>query len=99
MLESKIEDKLRRLLQRRGAMVWKFVSPGQAGVPDRLVILPGGRCVFIELKTETGRLSPVQKVVIDRMRAQGCDVRVVHGWAEAKAVADEILPGGDQIGV
>lgn len=99
MLESKIEEKLRRLLQRRGAMVWKFVSPGQAGVPDRLVILPGGRCVFIELKTETGRLSPVQKVVIERMRKQGCDVRVVYGWEEAKAVADEILPGGEGSGV
>lgn len=99
MLESKVEEKLKRLLQRRGAMAMKFVSPGLAGVPDRLVILPGGRCVFVELKTESGRLSAVQKVMIDRMRSVGADVRIVHGWEEARALADELLPEGGGHGV
>ena len=54
MLESEIEKKLVREIRKMGGMAYKFVSPGNTGVPDRIVILPGV-ITFVELKTETGR--------------------------------------------
>lgn len=92
MLEKQIEAKLGRALQRRGALFYKFVSPGQPGVPDRIIVMPGGRCVFVELKAETGRLAKIQQWQIGRMREQGLDVRTVRGWSEARALVDELFP-------
>ena len=47
MLEKELEKKFKYQIEKRGAMVLKFVSPGKAGVPDRLVLLPYGRAVFV----------------------------------------------------
>lgn len=52
MLESYIEKKLRMKVRslRCGALCLKFVSPGFAGVPDRMILLPGAKVIFVELK-------------------------------------------------
>ena len=50
MNEKAIEEYLRNQVKALGGKAYKFVSPGNAGVPDRLVCLPGGKVVFIELK-------------------------------------------------
>lgn len=50
MRESTIETYLRDRVKELGGKAYKFVSPGNDGVPDRLVCLPGGRAVFVELK-------------------------------------------------
>lgn len=50
MLESKIENKLKLEVKKHGGMALKFVSPGVAGVPDRIVLIPNGRIVFVELE-------------------------------------------------
>ena len=50
MRESAIEAYLRDRVKELGGKAYKFVSPGNTGVPDRLVCLPGGRVVFVELK-------------------------------------------------
>ncbi len=96
MLEKQIESRMGQMIQRRGGLWYKFVSPGQPGVPDRIAVLPGGRIVFVELKTEVGRLAKIQRWQIDRMRKQGLDVRTVRGWEEARALVGELFPeGGD----
>ena len=79
MKESTIERKLVQGVKALGGRVYKFVSPGNAGVPDRMVVLPGGRITFVELKTETGRLSKVQRFQIGQLEKLGCDVRVLRG--------------------
>ena len=86
MLESRIEKALVDGVRKMGGWAIKLVSPGNAGVPDRLVLLPGGRVVFVELKTETGRLSPLQKQVHDRLRSLGMDVRTLYGMDQVKGV-------------
>lgn len=92
MRESQIESKLGRMIRKGGGQFYKFVSPGNPGVPDRLVALPGGRVVFVELKTETGKLSAIQRWRIDEMRALGLDVRLLRGWEEARVFAEEVVP-------
>ena len=79
MLQREIEQKLTREIKRLGGLAYKFVSPGNSGVPDRLVILPGGRVIFAELKTDKGVLSGQQKRQIARLQKLGCDVRVIYG--------------------
>ena len=98
MLEKQIEGRLGKMIKARGGLYYKFVSPGEPGVPDRLIVLPGGQCVFVELKTEIGRLSSIQKWQIERMRAQGLDVRKVSGWEEARALVQELFPRGGEAG-
>ena len=61
-LEKDIERKLREMVERRGGKCLKWVCPGWSGVPDRIVLLPGGRCVFVETKRpKGGELSKLQK--------------------------------------
>ena len=50
MREKQIEQALVKAVRKRGGIALKFVSPGMAGVPDRLVLFPGGRMAFVEVK-------------------------------------------------
>ena len=61
-LERDIERALVRKVKRRGGYCLKWVCPGWAGVPDRIILLPGGRVCFVELKRpKGGQLSELQK--------------------------------------
>lgn len=77
--ESAVEDILRKEVQKLGGRAYKFVSPGNEGVPDRIVIFPGTTPIFVELKTEKGRLSKLQKVQLKRLEDLGQNVTVIRG--------------------
>lgn len=94
MREKDIEKILVGEIRQLGGRAYKWVSPGNDGVPDRIVILPDRPPVFVELKTETGVLTALQKVQIDRLKVLGQDARVVRGVDGVKAFLDE-LRGGD----
>ena len=49
MKESYIESYLVRKVKEHGGLCYKFVSPGNPGVPDRLIITPTGKTIFVEL--------------------------------------------------
>ena len=68
MRESSIESKFRDEVKEVGGMAYKFVSPGNAGVPDRVVILQGGKSGFVELKRPGEKTTPLQKVQQDVMQ-------------------------------
>lgn len=53
-LEKDIEKALGRKVGRHGGLCLKWVCPGWAGVPDRIVLLPGGRIIFVEMKRPKG---------------------------------------------
>lgn len=84
MRESAIEALLVRSVHQAGGRCYKWVSPGNSGVPDRIVFLPGGKVIFIELKTETGRTSALQDYHIATLRALGQAVRVLRGRREVE---------------
>lgn len=90
MLESRIERALVRGIKRAGGWAIKLVSPGNAGVPDRLVLLPGGLVIFVELKQDTGRLSPLQKEMHTRLRELGMQVRTLYGMDQVHQFVEEV---------
>lgn len=76
MLESSLEQKMKKTVEALGGMFLKWASPGFTGVPDRIALLPGGRVVFVEVKkpgTKDGR-SPRQKRVAFQLSELGFDV-------------------------
>lgn len=77
MLEKQLEKYFTRVLEMKKCLCWKFVSPGVAGVPDRIVILPWGRVVFVELKAPGKRLRKLQKVRREQLKEQNVDVWVI----------------------
>ena len=91
MLEKTIEEKIGDAVKAGGGLYYKFVSPGNAGVPDRIAVFPGGRVVFIELKSETGRLRMTQHVQIQRLASRGCEVHVIQGMEEAEKFIAEVI--------
>ena len=79
MSEKALEQYLVRQAAKHNHLCFKWVSPAQRGVPDRILIAPTGTITFIELKNPegTGKLSPLQEVVIGKLTAHQCDVRVL----------------------
>ena len=71
MLEKEIEAWLNKKIKELGGLSFKFVSPNNPGVPDRIYILPGGRVYFVELKTEIGQMSNIQKWLRDQKGKYG----------------------------
>jgi hypothetical protein len=85
MLERKIEQALIARVKMLGGACEKFVSPGRRSVPDRIVTLPGGRIVFVELKAPGKRPTEAQRRDHERRRALGCDVRVIDNMDDVNA--------------
>lgn len=79
MRESAVERKLVTGIRKAGGIAYKFVSPGHAGVPDRLIILPGCQPFFVELKQDTGRLTELQKACHAQLKKLGCTVFTLYG--------------------
>lgn len=96
MKESQIESYLVRKVREKGGLCYKFVSPGNPGVPDRIVITPDGRSLYVELKTEVGRLTNIQKWQRAEMGKRGVDVRVLYGLDEVKSFLREVFGDGVQ---
>ena len=98
MKESEIEARLVRGVKALGGVAYKFVSPGKVGVPDRVVVLPGGRVIFVERKAEGGRRSPMQRQQLARRRRLGADAREVKSETGVARFLEDCcnrLEGGD----
>lgn len=77
-LEKDIEKKLRKAVENHGGVCLKWVCPGWAGVPDRIVLLPGGRVYFVETKRpKGGRLTRMQEWWLTRLKAMGFKAHIV----------------------
>jgi hypothetical protein len=77
MRESQIETYLRREVKNLGGCAYKFTSPQRVNVPDRIVLLPGGRIVFVELKAPGKKPTAGQLREHKRLRDLGFQVDVI----------------------
>ena len=73
LLEAKLRDKIKKL----GGLALKFYCMSFTGMPDRLVLMPGGRVYFVELKSEGKKPSARQKIVIGMLKKLGFEVWVI----------------------
>lgn len=77
MKESQIESKVVKKAKELGFLTYKFSSPSNRGVPDRMFISPHGEVFFMEFKSEKANVSQLQKKVINDMCTYGVGVFVV----------------------
>ncbi len=90
MLESQIEKNLctRVKLLGKGVLCLKFVSPGCTGVPDRIILLPGGKVIFVELKRPKKKERVRQLYIQERLRDLGFPV---YSSVDSDAKIDEVI--------
>lgn len=92
MRESALERDAREYVKKLGGKFYKWTCPGEAGVPDRICILPGGRVIFVELKrpgVKDGR-SERQKKMFRVLSELGCEVWLVNDLEEFKRRLHEV---------
>lgn len=93
ILESDIEGYLVSRVELAGGVCEKTVSPGKRGYFDRVLVLPGGRVVFAEVKKPRGSRTPLQQSRRHAAyRALGAEVVVV----KSRADVDRLLGQGVQ---
>ena len=90
MLERTIEQRLVEAVRKAGGLCPKFVSPGWDGVPDRIVLLPGGKMGFVELKAPGQKLRPLQRRRREQLERLGFRVFVIDGVEQIGGVLDAI---------
>lgn len=90
MRESVVEKKLVMEVKKRGGLAVKFVSPGFDGVPDRLVLFPGGRMAFVEVKAPGKTMRPLQQYRARQLAALGFCVYTVDHTEMIGGILDEI---------
>lgn len=86
--EKDIEQYLKKQVEKQGGLCWKFTSPGNAGVPDRLVITPK-RTIYVELKRPGEMPRPIQQVRINQLLQMNQRVFVL----DSKAAVDAFMAG------
>ena len=90
MLEKEIERKLNRAARARGGLSLKFVSPGMGGVPDRIILMPGGRAAFAELKAPGSLPRPLQDFRLRQLSDLGFITAVIDDPKKIGLLLDRI---------
>lgn len=90
MREKTIEQKFRTAVRAAGGMAVKFTSPGLDGMPDRLVLLPGGRMAFVEVKAPGKKPCPLQEARHRMLRRLGFQVYVLDDERQIGGIIDGI---------
>jgi hypothetical protein len=88
--EKTIEKKLINAVKSMGGIAPKFVSPGFDGMPDRLVLLPGGVMAFAELKAPGKKPRPLQLARHRLLRELGIKVYVIDDISQIGGMLDEL---------
>jgi len=90
MREKMTEQKLVRAVKAAGGIAVKFISPGYDGMPDRVVLLPGARIAFVEVKAHGMKPRPLQIRRHVLLRRLGFIVYVLDDEEQIGGILDEI---------
>jgi len=90
MRERDVEKAIVQAVKKAGGVCWKWTSPGTNGVPDRIALLPNGRCAFIEVKAPGQKPTKLQQAIHGRMAALGHRVYVIDNPEQIGGVLDEV---------
>ncbi|WP_320951672.1 VRR-NUC domain-containing protein [Hungatella effluvii] len=90
MRENEIERHLVAAVKKMGGLAVKFVSPGLDGVPDRIVLLPGRKIAFVELKAPGKKPRALQEKRKRQLESLGFPLYVIDGVEQIGGVLDEI---------
>ena len=90
MREKQIEQKLVRAVKNIGGIAPKFVSPGFDGMPDRIVLLPGGHIGFVEVKAPGEKPRPLQLARHGLLRRLGFKVYVLDDEQQIGGIINAI---------
>lgn len=90
MLEKNIEKQLVQAVKNYGGKAYKFVSPNNSGVPDRLVILPNGAIGFVELKNKGCKPSKLQIYQLQKLADMNCKVYVLDNVKDILKILEDI---------
>jgi len=88
MLERDVEQYLVKRVKALGGECFKWVSPGRVGVPDRIVVLPGGQIMFIEVKRPGAKPTKLQIHTLQMLGRLGCRAN----WLDSKEAVDDLFP-------
>ena len=91
MLEKQIERKLCDEVKNRNGMCLK--QTGLAGIPDRLVLLPNGKCAFVELKAPGEKPRKLQQIRMKQLKKLGFKCYVVDGVEQIKPMLEVMASG------
>ena len=90
MREKEIERDFTLMVKQAGGLALKFVSAGMNGMPDRLVLLPGGHMAFVEVKAPGKVPRPLQEARHRMLRKLGFKVYVLDDAGQIGGILDEI---------
>ncbi len=93
MREKEIEQKLKMEVNAHDGICWKFVSPGTAGVPDRIILMPKGKIAFVEVKTKGEKPRPLQLSRHRLLKKLGFNVYILDDVSQIGRIIDEIQGG------
>lgn len=94
MQESRLERRLGREVKRLGGISAKWVSPGLAGVPDRILFFPGGRIVFVEMKAPGKDLRVLQAKRRQQLTNLGFKAIKIDSDKQIDALIREVMSDG-----
>jgi len=91
MREKVIEQKLTKAVRQNGGVCWKFTSPGTAGVPDRIILMPKGQIAFVEVKAPGEKSRPLQLSRHRLLRKLGFKVYVLDALEDIEKIISEVM--------
>lgn len=93
MNEKFLEQKLMKRVATKGGWALKLVCPGNSGVPDRLVLMPGGIAAFVEVKAPGEKPRALQLVQIRKLKQLGFPVFVLDEADQIETILEEVSYG------
>lgn len=91
ILERDIERTVSKYALDHKFLSYKFVSPNNKGVPDRVFVSPQGQIIFIEFKQKGKYLTKLQYFIFNKLSERGCKVYMVRDVLEGIAIIDKYL--------